>query len=338
MSTSGIRAVASLSIAFAMVAAACGGDTDTPEALTVYSGRSEDLIAPLIQQFQDETGIQVSVRYASSTDLAATIREEGANSPADVFFAQDPASLGAVAEAGLFASLPGDILQAVPAAYSDGGGRWVGVSGRSRVVVYDADRVAPADLPTGVDGFTDPQWRGRLAIAPGNASFIAFVAAMILDRGDSATLDWLRAIAANDPRIYSGNSPMVNDANDGAVEVALTNHYYLLGLRSELGTTRAENHFFRQPGPGSLVMPAGAGILASSTRNDAALRFIEFLLSHTAQEYFATETFEYPLVGDVAGPDGVPPFDELAHPDIDLSALATVLDRATELISEAGLL
>lgn len=331
------RTVALLALVLAiLVAGTTACSDDGAETLTVYSGRSEDLVAPLIEQFQDETGIRVSVRYASSTDLAATIREEGANSPADVFFAQDPASLGAVAEAGLFANLPGDVLELVPAEYADTG--WVGVSGRSRVVIYDSQRVSPDDLPTSVDGFTDPQWRGRLAIAPGNSSFIAFVAAMILERGDAATLEWLRAVAANGPVIYSGNSPIVSATNEGAVEVGLVNHYYLLGLRSEVGTTRAENHFFTDPGPGSLVMPAGAGILASSTKQDAALRFVEFLLSPSAQEYFATETFEYPLVADVDPPQGLPAFDSLAHPEIDLSLLATVLDRATELISEAGLL
>ena len=326
-----------LAVAGLLVVSACSGDGG-PNTLTIYSGRSQDLVAPLIAQFEAETGIRASVRYASSPDLAATIREEGANSPADVFFAQDPWSLGAVAEAGLLAPLPGDHLEAVPAAFSDRDGLWVGVSGRSRVVVFDAQRVSPADLPTTVDGFTDPAWRGRLAVAPGNGSFIAFVAAMILERGEEATLEWLRGIAANRPEIFSGNSPIVTAVNDGAVEVGLVNHYYLMRLRAEAGTTRAENHFFTVPGPGSLVMPAGAGILASSTNREAALRFIEFLLSPTAQEYFADETFEYPLIAGVAPPAGLPPIDSLAHPEVDLSDLATVLDRATDLIAEVGLL
>lgn len=337
MHTSHTRVSVALTLCLVLLVASCSDD-DSPQTLTVYSGRSEDLVAPLIQQFQDETGIQVSVRYASSTDLAATLREEGANSPADVFFAQDPASLGAVAEAGLFTIIPSDLSGVVREEYSDGEGRWVGVSGRSRVAVYDTQRVSPDDLPDTVDGLTDPQWRGRVAIAPGNSSFIAFVAAMILERGDEATLQWLHGIAANEPQIFSGNSPIVSAVNDGAVDVGLVNHYYLLGLRSEIGETRAANHFFAEPGPGSLVMPAGAGILASSTRQEAALSFIEFLLSVEAQEYFAAETFEYPLAPDVTPPEGLPPFESLAQPAIDLSALAGVLDRATELITEAGLL
>jgi len=325
------------SIALTLAATACGDDGGGG-TLTIYSGRSEDLVASLIDQFEAETGIDVEVRYASSTDLAATLREEGTNSPADVFFAQDPASLGAVAIEGLFQTLPDGLLGQVPEQFSDKEGRWIGVSGRSRVVVYDGTRVSPDDLPDSVDGFTDPAWQGRLAIAPSNGSFLAFVAAMILERGEDATREWLEGIAANQPQTFSGNSPIVAAANDGTVEVGLVNHYYLLGLRSELGEVSAANYFFPTAGPGSLVMPAGVGILATTDNEDQALQFVDFLLSRTAQEYFVTETFEYPLIEGIPPDASLPPLATLSQPDIDLSELAAVLDRATDLVAEAGLL
>ncbi|MDP2623181.1 MAG: iron ABC transporter substrate-binding protein [Actinomycetota bacterium] len=326
-----------LFLAFALAAASCSDD-DAGGTLTIYSGRNEELVGSLIDQFETETGIAVEVRYASSTDLAATLREEGTNSPADVFFAQDPASLGAVAEAGLFRTLPGDLLELVPAQFSDRDGLWIGVSGRSRVVVYDSTRISPSDLPDSVDGFTDPTWQGRIAIAPSNGSFLAFVAAMILERGEDATRDWLEGIAANDPQTFSGNSPIVAAVNDGTVDVGLVNHYYLLGLRAEVGETNAANHFFATAGPGSLVMPAGVGILATTDHGAEAERFVEFLLSPTAQQYFVTETFEYPVIEGVEPDPILPPLASLAQPDIDLSDLATALDRATDLVAEAGLL
>jgi len=326
-----------LFLAFALAAASCSDD-DAGGTLTIYSGRNEELVGSLIDQFETETGIAVEVRYASSTDLAATLREEGTNSPADVFFAQDPASLGAVAEAGLFRTLPGDLLELVPAQFSDRDGLWIGVSGRSRVVVYDSTRISPSDLPDSVDGFTDPTWQGRIAIAPSNGSFLAFVAAMILERGEDATRDWLESIAANDPQTFSGNSPIVAAVNDGTVDVGLVNHYYLLGLRAEVGETNAANHFFATAGPGSLVMPAGVGILATTDHGAEAERFVEFLLSPTAQQYFVTETFEYPVIEGVEPDPILPPLASLAQPDIDLSDLATALDRATDLVAEAGLL
>lgn len=324
--------------ALVLVVAASACSDDSSDTLTVYSGRSEELVGALIDQFEAETGIAVEVRYASSTDLAATLREEGENSPADVFFAQDPASLGTIAEAGMFQRLPSEILDLVASRFSDRDGLWVGVSARSRVVIYDSARISPDDLPATVDGFTDPEWNGRLAIAPSNASFLAFVAAMILERGEDATREWLEALADNEPQAFSGNAPIVTAVDDGTVELGLVNHYYLLQLRAELGETTATNHFFATASPGSLVMPAGAGILKTTDNGEAAEQFVEFLLSETAQEYFATETFEYPVIAGVAPDPILPPLDTLAQPDIDLSDLAAALDLATDLVAEAGLL
>jgi iron(III) transport system substrate-binding protein len=324
-------------LCLALVATACGGD-DGARSLTVYSGRKQEIVAPLLDRFEASTGIDLDVRYASSPDLAATLREEGGNTPADVFFAVDPASLGAVAEAGMLTPLPDDLLALVPAGFSDRDGRWVGTSGRSRVVVHDAARVTAAALPDTVAGFTDPAWRGRLAIAPSNGSFLAFVAAMILSEGEEATRDWLRAIAANRPLTYANNSAIVAAVDTGEVDVGLTNHYYLLQRRAEVGATDAANHFLAVPGAGALVMPAGVGILAGTDAHDEALAFVEFLLSDEAQRYFAAETFEYPVVAGVAAHGDLPPLESLAPPQLDLSDLASVLDLATDLVAEAGLL
>ena len=318
-----------------LVAGACGDDDAT--SITVYSGRNEELVGPLIERFSEETGIRVEVRYAGSPELAATIREEGANSPADVFFAQDPASLGAVAEAGLFATLPSTITDLVPLRYSDRDGRWVGVSGRSRVFVYDSRDIAAGGLPASVADLTDERWAGRVAIAPTNGSFVAFVAAMILIDGEDSTRAWLSALADAGAPTYSSNSVIVAAVDDGEVDTGLVNHYYLLRRIAELGSSAAQNHFF-SGGPGALVMPAGAGVLASSDAVDAAERFVGYLLTMQSQEYFATETFEYPLSTGVPADGALPPLDELNQPDVDLSALAGVLDRATDLIAEAGLL
>ena len=323
-------------LAVALVATACSDDGSS--TLTIYSGRSEDLVAPLIRDFERRTGIDVEVRYADSPTLAATLREEGSNTPADVFFAQDPASLGAVAIDGLLMTLPDEVLSQVAPGFSDRDGRWVGISGRARVLVYDSTAVSAESLPRDVDDLTDPEWRGRFAIAPGNGSFLAFVAAMVLERGEDATLEWLQAIAANDPEPFSGNSPIVAAVEDGRIDAGLVNHYYLLRLRDEQGDTAAANWFFPTAGSGSLVMPAGVGVVAGTDQEAAALRFVEFLLSEDAQRYFAEETFEYPLVAAVDPDPALPPLSTLHQPDIDLSALAETIDLATDLVAEAGLL
>jgi len=327
-----LRRIAPLIAVAALVLASCGSDEGSGP-LIVYSGRSEELVAPLIDRFMEESGIEVEVRYAGSTDLAATLLQEGETTDADVFYAQDPASLGSVAS--LLAVLDPSLLELVEPRFSDGEGRWVGTSGRVRTFIYNTG--TDIELPQTIDDVTDPEWARRLGVAPTNGSFLAFVSAMILERGEEATLGWLEDLAANDPQEFDSNSPIVAAADTGEVAGGLVNHYYLLRLRAEGEGDDAENWFIPAGDVGSLVMPAGAGIIEGTDMPEAATRFVEFLLSETSQEYFATETFEFPLVEGVEAPQGLPDISEIDSPDIDLSQLADVLDDATRLVAEAGL-
>jgi iron(III) transport system substrate-binding protein len=316
----------------AMAITACGSG-GSGDLLIVYSGRSEELVQPLIDQFTESTGIEVEVRYAGSTDLAATLLQEGDSTEADVFFAQEPASLGSVA--GLLSELPQSVLDSVDPRFADRNGRWVGTSGRVRTFIYNTD--TSNDLPQTIDDVNDPSWFGEVGVAPTNGSFLAFVSAMILERGADATLGWLKALAANDPQDYPKNTPIVAAADLGEIEGGLVNHYYLLRLRAEGEGNNSENWFIPAGDVGTLVMPAGAGILSATDVPEAARQFVEFLLSEPAQTYFATETFEFPLIRGVQPAGGLPALEDLNTPDIDLSQLADVLDDATRLVSEAGL-
>ena len=318
----------------AAVAVGACGDADEP--LLIYSGRSEELVGPLIEEFRQSSGLDVEVRYAGSTELAATLLQEGDATEADVFFAQDPASLGLAAP--MMASLPSQVVSAVPPRFRDHAQRWVGVSGRIRTVIYDRDRIQVSELPTGIDDLLHPRWTGMIGVAPTNSSFLAFVAAMILDRGEVATLEWLQGLAALDPLDFPKNSPIVAAADAGEVGLGLVNHYYLLRLQAEGGGKRAANHFLSAGDPGSLIMPAGVGVLSYSEQSEDAHRFIEFLLSETAQRYVAEQTYEYPLAPGARPAAGLPPIESIPTPDIDLSDLHTALERATDLVAEAGLL
>ena len=316
-----------------LVAGACGGGD---EPLLIYSGRGEELVGPLIDDFRQSSGLEVEVRYAGSTELASTLLEEGSSTEADVFFAQDPASLGLAAP--LMATLPSDLISAVPSRFRDRAHRWVGVSGRIRVIIYDRDQVQVSELPHSIDDLLSPRWSNMIGVAPTNGSFLAFVAGMILDRGESATLQWLRDLAALGPQDYPKNSPIVAAADAGEVGLGLVNHYYLLRLQAEGGGKRAANHFLSAGDPGSLVMPAGVSVVADSEQAEDARAFVEFLLSETSQRYFAEQTYEYPLAAGVRPAASLPPIDSIPTPDIDLSDLHTALERATELVAEAGLL
>ncbi len=321
-------------VAGVLVLSACGSGSDDAEGpLVIYSGRSEELVQPLFDQFTGETGIEVEVRYAGSTELAATLLAEGETTEADVFFAQDPASLGAVKD--MLAELDDSTIDLVDGKFSDVDDKWVGTSGRIRVFIHDS--ATSKDLPQTIDDVVDnPEWAGDIGVAPTNGSFLAFVAAMIVERGEDGTLDWLRRLAAAQPVSFEGNSPIVAAVDAGEIGSGLTNHYYLLRLLDEGAGSGAENWYIPAGDVGTLVMPAGAGVLSASQRPEAAARFVEFLLSDSAQEYFVNETNEFSLTGAASDPD-LPSLDEINAPDIDLSSLADLLETATRLVSEAGL-
>lgn len=320
----------------AALAAGCGGGDDGG-TLTVYSGREEELVAPLFQQFEEATGIDVEVRYGDSAELAATLAEEGGGSPADVFFAQDAGSLGAVASEGLLAELSPDVLERVPERFRDPEGRWVGTSGRVRVAAYNTETVAESELPASVWDLLDPAWKGRIGFPPTNASFQAFVSALRILEGDDRAREWLDGIKANEPKLYEKNSQVVEAVAAGEIDLGLVNHYYLFELLDEQPDAPAANHFFGGGDPGGLVNTAGVGIVASTDDEEDAERFVDFLLSDEGQEYYATaEEAEYPLVAGIEPHEGLPPLDSLGAPDIALGDLGAELEATLELISAVG--
>jgi iron(III) transport system substrate-binding protein len=307
-------------------------------SLTVYSGRSEALVAPIIEQFEQQTGIQVDVRYGNTTELASTILEEGRNSPADVFFAQDAGALGAVASEDRFITMPNEVLDLVNERFRSAQGEWIGVSGRARVVAYNTQAVTETDLPDTIFGFTDEQWRGRIGWAPTNASFQSFVTALRVLEGEDRAREWLEGIQANDPKAYEGNDAVMQALGTGEIDVGFVNHYYLFGAIAEQGEDFPVQNFYLTNGdPGALVNVAGVGILNTSEKQDVAQRFVEFLLGEEAQQYFADETYEYPLVNGVATNAELPPLDQIQTPQIDLSNLQD-LQGTTELLQDVGVL
>lgn len=308
---------------------ACGsGDAGDGQvsagSLVIYSGRSESLVGPIITQFAEASGIDVRVKYGGTAELAATIREEGNNTPADVFFAQDPGGLGAVAS--MLSPLPPDIISAVPDwARAANSADWVGISGRARVVVYNRNAISESDLPSDLQDLTDPRWKGRIGWAPANASFQTMVTAMRSTWGEDETRKFLTGLKSNDPQEYPKNTPIVAATAAGEIDVGLVNHYYLHRFIQEDGEDfAARNHFLRDNGPGSLIMVSGAGILNEADNRDNAEKFLRFMVSPVAQQYFASQTFEYPLVEGVNTHRLLPPIAELNGPDIDVADLADV--------------
>ena len=306
-------------------------------SITVYSGRNEELVGPLLEQFTEATGIEVEARYGDTAEMANLIMTEGENSPADVFFAQDAGALGAVAAEGLLAELPSETLEQVDERFRSPSGEWVGVSGRARVVAYNTDNLSEDELPDSIFGFTEPEWSGRIGWAPTNGSFQSFVTALRVIEGEDRAREWLEGIQANDPNVYEGNNPALDAVIAGEIDVAFINHYYLMQRLVEEQDAAAANYFLTDGDPGALVNVAGVGILGSSDNQEAAAEFVEYLLSPDAQAYFADETKEYPLVDGVEADPALTPLEEIGTPEIDLSDLSD-LEGTLELLQEVGIL
>ena len=315
--------------------AACGGDS-SDETLTVYSGRNEALVGPLLERFSEETGIELEVRYGDTAEMAATLREEGDRSPADVFIAQDGGALGAIEKEGLFATLPQATLDEVDARFRSTEGRWVGASGRARVIAYDGRELSADDLPDSVFDLTRPQWRGKVGWAPTNGSFQAFVTAMRAVHGDAATERWLRGMIANDVQAYDNNILVRDAIAAGEVQAGLINHYYVMEALAEDPDYPVELHF-PEGDVGALINVAGVGILASSERRAQAQELVDFLLSAEAQEYFREETAEYPIAAGVEPLAALPPLASIEQPDVNLADIDD-LQGTLELLERSGAL
>jgi iron(III) transport system substrate-binding protein len=306
-------------------------------SLTVYSGRSEELVGQVFDDFTAATGIEVEVRYGDTAELAALLLEERDASPADVYFAQDAGALGAVEAEDLFVTLPDDLLEVVDGNFRAPSGAWTGITGRVRVLAYNTDAVTEDELPASVLELTEPEWAGRVGWAPTNGSFQSFVTALRVEEGEDVAREWLEGMLANDVTVLEGNTPILEALGRGEIEVGLTNHYYLYRLLAEDPDFPVANHFL--PGDiGGLVNVAGIGVLTTSDDQDAAVELVRFLLSEETQTYFGqvTDALEFPLRSGIQSPE-LPTLEELDPPQVDLSQLAD-LQGTIALLQEVGAL
>jgi iron(III) transport system substrate-binding protein len=317
-------------------AGGAGGDAGTD--LVIYVGRNEDHVRPLVEEFEQQTGHTVDARYGSTGELAATIIQEGDASPADVFFTQDPAYMGAISDAGLLRPLPDDVLALVPEGITGADDDWVGVTARRRVLAYDPARTPAERLPHSVFDLTGQEWAGRVGVAPTHSSFVSFVAALVAMHGEDEALAWLEGLAANDPQVFDGNEEQLRAIAAGDLDVGLVNHYYVHGLLAEDPAFPVRNHSFDAGDAGDVIMPTTIGVLQSSAHADTAVEFVRFMLSEQAQTHFLEEVGEYPLRRGVGTPDGERPLDEELIKEMKLAEVAGNLDIATDLIARSGLI
>lgn len=304
--------------------------------LTIYSGRGESLIGPLMEQAEQELGVNIRIRYGDTAELAVAIIEEGRNSPADIFFGQDAGALGALQKSGRTRTIPAELINKVDSRFRSPNNQWIGITGRARVVAYNTNQVNPNELPNSIWELTQPKWRGRVGWAPTNGSFQSFVTAMRLVEGDAKTMEWLQGMKNNGAVVYRNNTTIVEAISRGEVDVGLVNNYYLYRFLAEDPNFPVAHHYTKGD-PGALINVAGVAIIDTSKNPQDAERFIQFLLSNQAQNFFAQETKEYPLVQGISAPAQQLSIDEINPPNIDLANLED-LQGTLMLLQRAGVL
>jgi iron(III) transport system substrate-binding protein len=317
---------------------------DAEGPLVIYAGRRDVLVGPLVERFEQETGLDVEVRYGTDAELLATIQEEGEAARADLFWANTAGALGAASAAGLLAPLPDSLLRK-PAAFVPSGGQWVPVTTRFRVLAYNPQRVDTTALPASVMDLpqrTDLQ--GRVGWTPAYSSFQDFVTALRLTRGEEAAAQWIEGMKALAPKAYESNTPMLEALAAGEIDVALTNHYYVLRLlegdnASADGPPPVATHHFAEGDLGNLALVTGAGLLRTAAHPTAARRFLAYLLSEPAQAFAVGEVNEYPVAPGTTLPSSFLPFDRAValSPSLDFERLSD-LDATLDLLRRQGLL
>lgn len=339
-----------LAAAVAITATACSGGSAgrypavpddragrQPDTLTVYS-RDREFAEPLFERFQQSTGIKIQARWGDPIKLADQIIEDGADSPPDVFYAPLSDALGSLSAAGRLAALPDQQLNRVPEAYRSPDGTWVGTAGRAHVVFYNTDKLNEGDLPDSIQGFTDPAWLGRVGWDPTSRSLQDVVTELRQLKGEDAARNWLEGIQANEPAVFDGALPIVSAVAAGEIiDVGFGSHSYLYYLQAEGDAKNVAAKFYRGGELGGLLNVAGVGIIKGTDDEVAANAFVDFMLSQTAEQYYATDAFEIPLIKGVELPKGVPTADELTVPGLDVRQFEQ-LDDARRLLTDVGII
>jgi iron(III) transport system substrate-binding protein len=321
-----------------LVLAGCGGAGESADAIVLYNGQHPQLTNALIQAFTRESHISVSVRTADGIVLADQILQEGGSSPADVYLTENSPELMNLEAHRLLAKLPADILDQIPARERSPAGDWVGVALRISSLAYDPALVSSSQLPRSALQLAQPQWKGRIAVAPTDSDFPPVVGAIIATDGRRAAANWLDGIKRN-AQTYQDEEGVVAAVNRGDVATGIVNQYYWYRLRLEVGDNGIHSrlYYFPDHDPGSIENVSGAAVLASSKHRPAAEALVRFITSAAGQRILATSyDFEYPARPGIP-PNAALPAVNSIYPDT-LSPAALGTDQtAVQLIEQAGL-
>lgn len=332
-----LSAIAVLAASVSLAAVSMG--TARAETLTLYSAQHEQMVDQMVAAFTKKTGIAVKTRFGEAPEIASQIVQEGAASPADVYFTENSPELVLLDEKSLLSPVDKSTLAMVPARFSAETGDWLGVLARENVLTYDPKLIDESKLPASLLDLARPEWKGRVAIAPADADFLPLVAAIVKLKGRPAALDWLRAMKTN-AQVFDDDEGVVAAVDRGAVATGIINNYYWARLHQEKGAaTVARIHHFGGKDVGGLINVSGAAVLKSSKHQAAAQKLLAFMVGKPMQTTLASGDvdFEYPLADGVKANPILKPFDQLDPPAIAIKDLGDDQDAA-RLLREAGLL
>ncbi len=331
--------VALAGLALLPVATGCGitgssGSEDGP-AIQVYSARSygaEEAYA----RFTDETGIRVEFLNGNDAELRERLEAEGADSPADVYLTVDVANLSLAAEQDLLQPVQSpELEQAVPASLRDPQDRWYGLSERARVIIYDEDRVDPAELST-YAALGDPEWKGELCLRTSTSAYTqSLVASIVAHGGEAGAREVVEGWVANDPQIFANDNEIVRTVGAGGCRVGVTNHYYVARERAADPDLGVGVFFPNQTTTGTHVNISGAGVTTHADDVADATRFLEWLAT-TGQSQFVDGNFEYPVNRSVEPVETLRELGGFTRDDLNVGELGTDNAQAVQILTDAG--
>jgi iron(III) transport system substrate-binding protein len=311
--------------------------------VNVYSARKDKLIVPLLEQFEDKTGIKVNLITGKAAALLSRIQSEGEASPADVLITVDAGNLHRAKEAGVSQVIRSDALKKqIPKSFRDPGMHWLGLTKRARIIFYAADRVDPAFLST-YENLTDARWNGRICIrSSSNIYNQSLVASLIEVNGEDAAEAWASGIVANMARKPTGgDTDQLRAVAAGQCDLAVANTYYYGRLldsdktKDQQVVNTVKPFFPNQADRGAHVNVSGAVVAKYAPNYDEAIRLLEFLVSDQAQSYYAKINHEFPVVESAAVSSVIRSFGEFKTHDLNLSILGKNNKRAVMVMDRA---
>ena len=307
--------------------------------VNIYSSRHYNTDDELYDNFTEQTGIEVNLIEGKADELIERIKSEGANSPADILITVDAGRLWRAAEAGIFAPVESEVLEAkIPENLQDPDNQWFGFSKRARVIIYNKDRVDPAELST-YENLADPKWRERFIVrSSSNIYNQSLVAGMIEEKGEAATAEWIEGLVANFARSPQGNdTSQIEDVAAGVADLTLANTYYLARYEDNPEVFENVGIFFpNQNGRGTHVNISGAGLLKNAPNRENAIAFLEYLASPEAQEFFALGNNEYPVVEGTSVNPVVKSFGNFKADTTNVSAYGKNNADAVKIMDQSG--